>query len=198
MELAREYAESPVSEDNRRIVIRYLVSPTELCGDDRVESVSYVRNTLDGNLNAVATDETGSIATSLVLRSVGYRGTPVTGVPFDDTRGVIPNDHGRVAELTGVYTTGWIKRGPRGVIGTNRADSAETIATLIEDFEAGALTAPARNRTDLVALLAKRQPEVIDKARWAAIDAAEQAAGTPHGRPRVKFVSLEQLRASID
>jgi ferredoxin/flavodoxin---NADP+ reductase len=197
MNLAREFAERPVSGDNRRIVFRYLVSPTELRGSDRVESVEFVRNTLDADLNAVATGETGSIETSLVLRSVGYRGTPVADVPFDEARGVIPNDRGRVADLSGVYTTGWIKRGPRGVIGTNRADSAETIATLVEDFEAGTLTAPRGSRSDLAALLMERQPELIDKTRWTAIDAAEKAAGTPHGRPRVKFVSLEQLRASI-
>ncbi|WP_068278507.1 FAD-dependent oxidoreductase [Aldersonia kunmingensis] len=198
MDLAREFADRPAAGGNRRIVFRYLASPTELRGGDRVEALEYVRNELDAELNATPTDETGSIATSLVLRSVGYRGAPVTDVPFDDARGVIPNERGRVADLTGVYTTGWIKRGPRGVIGTNRADSAETIATLIEDFEAGTLTPPTGSRTDLAALLAERQPEVIDKARWSAIDAAEKAAGTPHGRPRVKFISLEQLRATID
>ncbi|MBD0322606.1 MAG: FAD-dependent oxidoreductase [Aldersonia sp.] len=197
MELAREYAQRPVHSGNKRIVFRYLVSPTELTGGDHVESLTYVRNELDANANAVPTGETGSIETSLVLRSVGYRGTQVPDLPFDETRGVIPNDRGRVTEVPGVYTTGWIKRGPRGVIGTNRADSAETVAMLLEDFEAGRLEKPARGRDELVALLAQRQPDSIDKARWAAIDAAELAAGTSAGRPRVKFVSLDALRATI-
>jgi ferredoxin/flavodoxin---NADP+ reductase len=197
MEIAREYADRPVTDGNRRIVFRYLVAPTELHGTDRVSSLEYVRNTIDENLNAVATDETGSIETSLVLRSVGYRGAPVADVPFDEARAVIRNDRGRVEGLSGVYTTGWIKRGPRGVIGTNRADSAETIAMLIEDFEAGQLTAPTGSRSALSALIAERQPELVDKTRWGVIDAAEKAAGTPLGRPRVKFLSIEELRATV-
>lgn len=186
LELAREYAGVPVVDGNKRIVFRYLASPVELHGEGRVESVSLVRNTLDADLNAVATGSTEELAASLVFRSVGYRGTPFPGLPFDDVRGVLPNDRGRVDGVEGIYTTGWIKRGPRGVIGTNRTDSEETVATLVEDFEAGRLAAPVGDRAALAALVTERVPGVVDKARWQAVDAAERAAGKAAGRPRVK------------
>ncbi|MGW4477714.1 FAD-dependent oxidoreductase [Rhodococcus triatomae] len=189
MELAREFAARPATPGNKRIVFRYLASPTELRGDDgRVAEVDLVRNTLDGDLVAVATDETETVAASLVLRSVGYRGKPVEGLPFDEARAVLPNDRGRVDGVEGVYTTGWIKRGPRGVIGTNRTDSQETVDALIEDFEAGRLRAPGGDRAALAALLAERVPTLVDKTRWNEVDKAEKAAGKAAGRPRVKGV----------
>ncbi|MGW5071858.1 FAD-dependent oxidoreductase [Rhodococcus sp. NPDC004095] len=188
MDLAREYAAAGGSGAGKRIVFRYLASPTELHGDGRVESISLVRNTLDEDLNAVPTGEIETIPTALVLRSVGYRGRPVDGLPFDEARAVLPNDRGRVEGADGIYTTGWIKRGPRGVIGTNRTDSEETVAALLEDFQAGRLTAPEGDRDALAALVTGRVPGVIDKARWQAVDAAERAAGKAAGRPRVKGV----------
>ncbi|MFD1814595.1 FAD-dependent oxidoreductase [Rhodococcus gannanensis] len=186
VDLAREYADAPSGGADKRIVFRYLSSPVSLDGDGRVESVTLVANTLGNDLAAVPTGRTEVVETSLVFRSVGYRGLPVAGLPFDEARGVLPNESGRVEGLDGVYTTGWIKRGPRGVIGTNRVDSAETVAALLEDFEAGRLSEPTGDREALTALVAERVPGFVDKARWQAVDAAEKAAGRSAGRPRVK------------
>lgn len=189
VDLAREYAQKPAGDDNKRIVFRYLVAPTELQGTDRVESVTLVHNTLDDDLAASATDQVETLEASLVLRSVGYRGEPVADVPFDETRGIIPNHQGRVDGTVGVYTSGWIKRGPRGVIGTNRVDAKETVAQLLADFDAGLLTAPELDRTSLVELVTERQPDMIDKAGWVARDAQERAAGKAAGRPRIKITA---------
>ncbi|HEY5855179.1 MAG TPA: FAD-dependent oxidoreductase [Aldersonia sp.] len=187
-ELAQEYAATPASGASRRIVFRYLASPVEYRGSDRVESVEIVHNELDDHLSAVPTDRTETLDASLVLRSVGYRGEPIADLPFDHARGVVPNEQGRVVDVPGLYVTGWIKRGPRGVIGTNRVDSAETVAAVLADFESGALPGPDGDGEDLLDLVTQRQPAVVDKAGWAEIDAAERAAGAAVGRPRIKRV----------
>lgn len=202
--LAREYARQPHDPTHRRIVFRYLVSPVELLGDDRVDEVRIVRNELvesNGTVTARPTDSTETITTSLVLRSVGYRGEPVPDLPFDDTRYVVPSDRGRVIDangdpVTGVYVTGWIKRGPRGVIGTNKGCAQETVGELLADFVAGGLTAPELDREALRRLLAERQPDLIDRAGWRAIDTAERKRGKQQQRPRIKFVSIDEMIAA--
>jgi ferredoxin--NADP+ reductase len=191
LDLAREYTHGARTTGNKRIVFRYLVSPRHIRGGDHVESVELVHNILDGDLNAVGTESTTNVETSLVLRSVGYRGEPVADVPFDEQRGVIPHDRGRVTGTVGVYTAGWIKRGPRGIIGTNRGDAEETVAMLLEDFEAGILPAPKADRAALAELVTRRRPQMIDKERWRDIDAAEKAAGRIAGRPRVKLPLID-------
>ncbi|MBF6240044.1 FAD-dependent oxidoreductase [Nocardia otitidiscaviarum] len=199
--LAQEYAAKTPTPGNKRIVFRYLVSPTAITGDGKAETVEFVHNDLvteNGRTVARASDRTGCLDASLVLRSIGYRGEPVADIPFDEVNGVIPNEKGRVLQadgspLPGVYVSGWIKRGPRGVIGSNRVDSAQTVDALIEDFTAGKLAAPSADRAALRALLAQRQPDLVDRAGWKAIDAAEKTAGKTAGRPRVKFTSLENL-----
>ncbi|MEU1998886.1 FAD-dependent oxidoreductase [Nocardia gamkensis] len=199
--LAQEYAGGRRAEGNKRIVFRYLTSPTALTGTDRVESIEIVHNELfeeDGQLVARPTDRTESIGTSLVLRSIGYRGERIGELPFDERRGVVPNEHGRVigddgTMLGGVYVSGWIKRGPRGVIGSNRIDSEETVELLLADFTAGKLAAPQADRAALRALLAERQADLVDRAGWRAIDQAEKTAGKSAGRPRVKFTTREDL-----
>ncbi|MEU7764112.1 FAD-dependent oxidoreductase [Nocardia sp. NPDC049190] len=199
--LAKEYAAGRRVDGNRRIVFRYLVSPTVLTGADRVESVEFVHNELvdrEGRQVAVATDRTGNIDATLVLRSIGYRGEPVGDLPFDEQRGIVPNEHGRVigadgAPVPGVYVSGWIKRGPRGVIGSNRTDSEETTEQLIADFTMGRLAVPEAGRAALQTLLAQRRVDLVDRAGWRAIDQAEKAAGKSAGRPRVKFTSREDL-----
>ncbi|MET8425426.1 FAD-dependent oxidoreductase [Nocardia sp. NPDC004860] len=198
--LAQEYAAGPRNPDNKRIVFRYLVSPTAITGDGKAEAVEYVHNELveeNGRTVARASDRTGTVEASLVLRSIGYKGEPVADVPFDESAGVIPNDKGRVLAagnpVAGVYVSGWIKRGPRGVIGSNRMDSQETVDQLIEDFTQGKLAAPQAGRAALEALLAERQPDQIGRDGWKAIDAAEKTAGKSAGRPRVKFTSVENL-----
>ncbi|MEV6098116.1 FAD-dependent oxidoreductase [Nocardia sp. NPDC051981] len=198
--LAQEYAAGSRNPDNKRIVFRYLVSPTAITGDGKAEAVEYVHNELveeNGRTVARASDRTGTVEASLVLRSIGYKGEPVADVPFDESRGVIPNDKGRVLAagnpVAGVYVSGWIKRGPRGVIGSNRVDSQETVDQLIEDFTQGKLAAPQAGRAALEALLSERQPDQIGRDGWKAIDAAEKTAGKSAGRPRVKFTSVENL-----
>ena len=199
--LAEEYAAEPPTEGNKRIVFKYLASPTAVLGTDKVEGVEYAHNELvevDGVLNARATDRTGSYDASLVLRSIGYRGEPVPDLPFDEKRAVVPNEHGRVTgpdgtPLTGVYVSGWIKRGPRGVIGSNRVDSEETVEAVIADFMSGTLEAPTGDRDALRALVQQRQPDLVDRAGWKAIDQAERGAGKEAGRPRVKFTTHTDL-----
>ena len=182
----------------RRIVLRFLVSPVEILGDERVEGIRIVRNELvedeTGAVRARATEVTEELRCGVVFRSIGYRGTRVEGVPFDESRCVIPNDRGRVLERTGEYAVGWIKRGPTGIIGTNKRDAQETVDVLLEDLDAGNLAAPSDpDRDSLDALVAERQPEAVSYAGWQAVDLAEREAGEPHGRPRVKLCSFEEL-----
>jgi len=189
----------------RRVTLRFLTSPVALHGDGRVESVEVVRNRLEddgnGRIVAVATDERETIPCALVLRSVGYLGVAIPGLPFDERRGVIPNDSGRVlaedgSPIPGLYTAGWIKRGPSGVIGTNKKDAAETIELLLEDAASGALPRADATAADVDALLAARNVEVVTHAGWQRIDEVERAAGEPHGRPRVKLCSWDELLAA--
>jgi ferredoxin/flavodoxin---NADP+ reductase len=202
MEVLRGYAESDAHGHPRRIVLRFFASPVEIVGSDRVESVRVVRNELDENLRAVPTGEQETIPAQLVFRSVGYRGLPLPGVPFDEERNVIPNDHGRVldgaggtgSQRPGEYVSGWIKRGPSGIIGTNKKDSQDTVDSLLADHAAGKLPQPVNEDPEAIeALLADRVPEHIRYDGWQAIDEAERTAGEPHGRPRVKLTRTERL-----
>ncbi len=148
-----------------------------------------------GGLRAVATEQRETIPCGLVLRSVGYRGVALPGVPFDHGRGVIPNDDGRALDedgrpIPGLYCAGWIKRGPSGVIGTNKKDAAETAAHVLEDAEAGLLE-PGQG--DLAELLHERGLPYVDYEGWQAIDRHEQGLGAPHGRPRVKLHLWDDL-----
>ncbi|MGY4101054.1 FAD-dependent oxidoreductase [Nocardia sp. R16R-3T] len=199
--LAKEYAVGRRNPGHKRIVFRYLVSPTALHGADRVESVEFSHNELvseNGQLVARATDRSETLDAGLVLRSIGYKGEPIRDLPFDERRAVVPNEHGRVigadgVPLPGVYVSGWIKRGPRGVIGSNRVDSEETVEQLIADFTAGKLGVPQADRAALKALLAQRQADLVDREGWKAIDSAERSAGKASGRPRVKLTTREDL-----
>jgi ferredoxin--NADP+ reductase len=181
----------------RRIVLRFLVSPVEILGSDRVEGVRFAHNELvdsDGTIRARATDITEELDCGLVFRSIGYRGTQLPGVPFDEETCTIPNDGGRVRDRTGEYAVGWIKRGPTGIIGTNKRDAQETVDTLLDDFDANRLGNPSDpDRDSLEALVAERQPDAVSYAGWQAVDRAEKEAGEPHGRPRVKLCSFDEL-----
>ncbi|MFL5846363.1 MAG: NADP oxidoreductase [Solirubrobacteraceae bacterium] len=201
LEILREYSTREPSGKTHRIELRFLRSPVELVGEDddgHVKGLRVVRNELvDGR--AVATDVQEVIECGLVVRSIGYRGRPLPGVPFDERRGLIANDGGRVTTvegdpLPGEYVVGWIKRGPSGVIGTNKKDAADTTTKIIEDAEAGALNAPAEDG-DTEAWLRTRVPGLVTWADWQAIDAHETAAGEAQGRPRVKLVSVPEMLA---
>ena len=184
----REYAGRKPDGKPRAIRLRFLSSPVGILGESKVEAIELVRNELvDGR--AVATDERETIPCGIVFRSVGYRGVGLPGVPFDERSGTIPNDGGRVEP--GLYAAGWIKRGPSGVIGTNKKDATETVALLLDDARAGKLG----RETDetLEELLAERGAEAVLYAGWEAIDRAERSAGEPHGRPRIKLCSWDAL-----
>ncbi|MFE3543983.1 FAD-dependent oxidoreductase [Nocardia sp. NPDC059177] len=199
-QLAQEYSQATPDPANKRIVFRYLATPTAVHGEEHARALEFAHNELteeNGQLVATATDRTETLDTGLVLRAIGYRGVPVAGLPFDERRGTVPSEHGRVIEATepvpGVYVSGWIKRGPRGVIGSNRLDAEETVEALISDFIAGKLTAPTGDRAALQALLAQRQPDLVDRKGWKTIDQAEKSAGKSAGRPRVKFTTRADL-----
>jgi ferredoxin/flavodoxin---NADP+ reductase len=203
MEVLREFASREPSGKPRRVVLRFLISPVAIVGEDQVEGVEIVRNELvaEGErISARATDRRETIPAGVVFRSVGYRGVALPGLPFDPARGTLANAGGRVLDaagtpLAGVYCAGWIKRGPTGVIGTNKKDATETVQLLLEDEAAGRL--PRRPQPgDLLLLLADRGGDPVLYAGWEEIDRVEKAAGEPHGRPRVKLCSWEDLRAA--
>jgi len=191
VEHLRDYAARTPAGKPRAIRLRFLSSPVAILGEGKVEAIELVRNELVGG-RAVATGEHETIACGTVFRSVGYHGVSLPGLPFDEATGTIPNEGGRVRP--GLYAAGWIKRGPSGVIGTNKKDAAETVELLLEDARGGAL--PPRGEGTLEALLAERGVGAVLYAGWEAIDRAERAAGEPHGRPRVKLCSWDALLAA--
>jgi ferredoxin/flavodoxin---NADP+ reductase len=181
----------------RRVVFKFFESPLAILGDERVEGIELVRNVLDENERAVATDVTETLECGLVFRSVGYRGVELPGIPFDDRSGTIANEGGRVADA--VYCAGWIKRGPTGVIGTNKKDATETVELLLADVASGRLQPKPEATAEAVdALLAERGVRVVEYAGWTAIDAAEREAGEKSGRPRVKLCSWDDLLAAAE
>ncbi len=199
MEIFRRWADRGPTGARRRIVFHFAASPVEILGESQVEGLRIVRNDLvpddSGSVRAVANDRFETLDVGLVFRSVGYRGVPIDGVPFDDRRGVIPNTTGRVIgdadqAVAGLYVCGWIKRGPNGVIGTNKSCAADTVAMLIEDLAAGVIDAARQPDGSADELLAARGVRVVDWSGWQAIDRAEIAAGAPAGRPREKVISV--------
>lgn len=182
LDIAREYAERTPTPGNKRIVFRFMTSPVEIVGDGSVRALR------------VTGDE--EIAAGLVLRSIGYRGTPMEGLPFDEAAGIVPNSAGRVDGAPGSYVTGWIKRGPRGVIGTNRTCAEETVAELWRDHLDGALQRDVADPDLLRALLQDRGVQAVDWSGWRAIDTAERERGTAASRPRVKFIGIPEMRTT--
>jgi ferredoxin--NADP+ reductase len=210
VEILQEYARRPPTGRPRRLVLRFLVSPVEVLGDDRgaVRAIRLARNRLyateTGTLQAKATDEVEELPVGLVFRSVGYRGVPLPGVPFHEGWGVILNEKGRVLDpearqpRPGEYTAGWIKRGPSGVIGTNKPDAVETVACMLEDAAGGDVLKPSEaDPAAAEALLRERQPGCISYADWLRLDELEVAKGRAQGRPRVKFTRVEEMRAAL-
>ena len=203
LEVLREFASREPTGKPRRVVLRFLVSPVAIVGEDAVEAVEIVHNELvaeDGRISARATERRETIPAGIVFRSVGYRGVALPGLPFDPARGTLLNNGGRVLDQGGapvgsVYCAGWIKRGPTGVIGTNKKDATETVQLLLEDAAAGRLPRIPEPR-DLAEVLAERGGDPVLYAGWEEIDRVEKAAGEPHGRPRVKLHSWEELLAA--
>jgi ferredoxin--NADP+ reductase len=208
VELLREFAARAADGDGaRRIVLRFLRSPVEIRGADGVEAIDVRRNEIvradDGMLRPRPVGEdVETIECGLVLRSVGYRAVPLPDVPFDEHSYVLPNDRGRVRDMEGnavpgVYAVGWIKRGPTGILGTNKRDAEETVDRLAEDLASGALKArglPARE--EIGSLIGERKPDVVTADGWHAIDARELQLGEDAQRPRVKLASRDELLAA--
>jgi ferredoxin--NADP+ reductase len=217
VEILRDYATRAPKGYDKRIVLRFLLSPAAFLPDEhgRLAAVELIRNRLvptsAGGLRAEATDERETIHAGLAFRAIGYRGIPLPGVPFDERAAVIPNQAGRVldpdsgATLAGEYVVGWIKRGPSGVIGTNKKDAQETVDAMLADLsppsnggsplsEGSSLHLPGTPDAAAVeALLRSRQPELVTYSGWEAIDRHERALGESAGRPRVKLTRIEQL-----
>ncbi len=209
VELLRDYSRRESRGRRHRISMRFLCSPVEVLGegeDGPVTGIRIVRNRIeagdDGRLRAVSTGVEDEIECGLVLRSIGYRGSPVDDIPFDERRGLIRNDGGRVCDdggqpLRGEYVVGWIKRGPSGVIGTNKKDASDTVAKIVQDAERDALGTPENHDAPgIAAWVAKQAPESVTWSGWQAIDEHERGLGEPHGRPRVKLVRVTELVAA--
>jgi ferredoxin--NADP+ reductase len=191
------------------VVLHFNTSPVAIGGNARVEEITVVRNRLEpdgrGGVRPVATDETATLPVGLVFRSVGYRGRPLADVPFDERRGVVANVEGRVIEepggtapVPGLYAAGWIKRGPQGVIGTNKSCATDTVRQLLADVDAGAVPDVDPGMSSVDALLRERGVVVTDWADWQRLDAEEKRRGEASGRPRVKITDVGEMLAVIE
>ena len=193
----------------RRLAIRFLVSPTALSGNDdgRLTAMQMVKNELyatdSGTLRPRATDQFEELPVDMVFRSVGYRGVPLPDVPFDERRGVIANAEGRVLEtdgqepLTGIYASGWIKRGPTGVIGTNKPDALQTVKCMVADVADGKVLRPSGATPEAAAqLVRERQPAFFSYADWLHLNKVEVSKGKEIGAPRVKFTRVDEMLAA--
>jgi ferredoxin--NADP+ reductase len=210
IEIIQSYAKREAITKSRLLNLRFLISPVELFGNEagQVVSMRLVKNELyateAGTLRPKPTDQFERIPVDLVFRSVGYRGVPLPGVPFNDSWGVILNQMGRVLNpdtqepVVGEYTAGWIKRGPSGVIGTNKPDAVETVTCMMKDLASGLLLTPAHPEAAAVEkLIQKRQPHHFTYADWLKLDEIEIAKGQQLGRPRFKFSRVEDMLAAL-
>ncbi len=203
VELFTDFSQREPEGKPKKVILRFLRSPIEIQGDGKVERIVLGVNELHeddgGNIKARDTGERETLECGLVFRSIGYKGVPLEGIPFDEGRGVIPNDAGAVIDDTGrqvegLYAVGWIKRGPSGVIGTNKKDANETVVKLLEDAEHDRLGAPENpDPAGVEELLTERSPDFVSYSGWEAINAAEVARGEPLGRPRVKFIRVDEM-----
>jgi len=206
LEIIKELSDNESQSKSKRLVIRFLVSPTELIDDGkgRVGGLQLVKNELyateTGKLRPRATATTEILDATLVFRSVGYKGVATPGIPFNSDWGVILNEKGRVlseeskSRVVGQYTAGWIKRGPSGVIGTNKADAVETAECMLEDAKSGNILTPEYpDRAQLEEFLITQQPDLFSYQRWEKLDELEIAKGASQARPRVKFTDIEAM-----
>ncbi len=211
VEMIQAYAGRERTDKARLLTLRFLVSPVELSGNDAGEltGMRLVRNELyatdDGSLRPRSTDNFEELPTGLVFRSVGYLGVPLSGVPFNDNWGVIHNEKGRVldsdtaAPVLGEYAAGWIKRGPSGVIGTNKPDALETVQCMLEDLSQGAILTPTYSEpTAAEQKIRDRQALYVSFDDWLRLDAMEVEKGKAQGRPRVKFTQVEEMLEALE
>jgi ferredoxin/flavodoxin---NADP+ reductase len=210
VEILQSYARRPAGTNPRRLMVRFLVSPVAVLdsGAGAVGGIRLVRNrlvaTATGTIQAQPTDQLEELRVGLVFRSVGYRGVPLPGVPFDGKWGVVLNEKGRVLDpesknpLPGEYTAGWIKRGPTGVIGTNKPDAAETATAMLEDAAAGLTLTPAEPRPPAIErFVSQRQPHYVDWGDWLHLNHLEIERGRKRGSPRLKFTRVDEMLAAL-
>lgn len=210
LEILKSYSIAREGSKPRKLFIRFLLSPVELIAgpNGKVTKMRLVRNVLvksdSGSLAAKPTDKFEELSVGLVFRAVGYRGVPLSDLPFNDRWGVILNEKGRVMDpktqkpLVGFYTSGWIKRGPTGVIGTNKPDSVETVSAMLEDLSTSAILDPTHpDPAEAEKFICERQSKYITYADWLKLDKIEIEKGALQGRPRVKFTSTEEMLAAL-
>lgn len=206
VEIIQEFARKKPDPDEKKLIIRFLRSPVEFIGDDegKVKAMRLVRNELyatdAGTLRPRHTEDYETLECGIIFRSIGYRGVPLPGVPFNDRWGVILNEKGRVIDpetdepIPGEYCTGWIKRGATGVIGTNKADAAETVDCMLDDWRDGLLNTPEFSDVEAAEeMVRERKPNYVSYEDWLRIDEIEQQRGKEEGRPRVKFTRIDRM-----
>ncbi|UCD24675.1 MAG: FAD-dependent oxidoreductase [Gemmatimonadota bacterium] len=211
VDILQQLATADVTGKEKRLTLRFLVSPVEIRGDDdgNVSGMRLVKNELyrsdDGSLRPRSSDSFEDLPVDMVFRSVGYRGVAIPDLPFNESWGVVPNEKGRVLEheggepLAGLYVAGWIKRGPSGVIGTNKPDAVETVGLMLEDVAAERTLRPENtDRTVLSQFVSERQPNHFSYGDWKRLDQLETGRGEPDGRPRVKFTSVAEMLANLE
>ncbi len=199
----REFAPRPLHGKSKKIVVKYFASPVAILGNGKVESIVVEKNRLEGeagNQKAVGTGETETLSCQMVLRSVGYKGVSIPGVPFEERKGVFPNQGGRITEngavVPGLYCSGWIKRGPSGVLGSNKPDGAATVEALLADM--AHLTPCVNPHTESVlSLLSSRHVAVVSFDDWKKLDAEELRRGVELGKPREKFTHIVDMLAFL-
>lgn len=205
-ELFSQFSALAATSKPRRCHFTFLKSPIEIQGDGRVEKIVFEKNSLSGspmNQSARGTGETMELEAGIVFRSIGYRGVPISGVPFDQKRGVFPNDKGRITGDDGMpvpqlYTAGWIKRGPTGIIGTNRADSVATVEALLQDIALLDTGDVKEGSEGIYALLSDRKIRHVCFPEWKKIDQQEIDRGSGLSKPREKFTSVKEMLAVLD
>jgi ferredoxin--NADP+ reductase len=209
VDLLKDYASRPRDPNKRKeIVMRFLVSPVEAHGTDRLEQLTLVQNelieTADGQVRPRATDRTETLELGALFSSIGYKGVALPDVPFDERGGVFPNQSGRLLTapngqvVVGEYVAGWIKRGPSGIIGTNKPDSVETVKLMLADAQAGQhLQAVHTAPNAIPTLLNTREVRFVSFAEWQRVDAEEVRRGQADGRPRVKFTDTTSMLALL-
>jgi ferredoxin/flavodoxin---NADP+ reductase len=197
VETLRGWTANPGKMGGKRLFFHFLRSPVNLDGQRKLERITLERNTLTGPpfaQQAHGTGHTVDVACGLMFRSIGYRGRPLPDVPFDDTKGIFPNESGRIVGAPGLYATGWIKRGPSGIIGTNRADAVATVQSILADL-ARLDPYPKPGSAELHAALGRRGTRIVSYADWLRIDAEEQRRGAATGKPREKITRVSDMLA---
>ena len=210
IEILQGFVDRPGGGKPKKLTLRLLVSPVELYGNDagEVDGMKIVKNELylsdDGSLRPRATDQFEELDVDMVFRSVGYRGVALADLPFNNSWGVVPNEKGRVVDqeknetITGVYVSGWIKRGPSGIIGTNKPDAGETVDCMLEDLAAGAVLNPAAADSEsALEMVRTAQPDYVSWADWKRLQEMEEEKGQQEGRPRAKITSVKDMLAAM-